>query len=125
MKGNRMTQVTASTMNPEIKAAIEAFAKSRNVSPSACLQAAAMALAMQPFEGEEDNGDIVKVSPASAITKTDGAKAPAVRKPQGKRIPRQAGEKSVQFRDAVVAKAAELKGLAPCLASILRMLSTI
>jgi hypothetical protein len=103
MKGNRMTQTNASTMNPEIKAAVEAFAKSRNVPVSACLQAAAMALAMQPFE------DVV-IDVSTPITKTDGDKLPSVRKPQGKRIPRQAGEKSVQFRDAVVAKAAELKG---------------
>lgn len=91
-----------SVMNPEIKAAIEAFAKSRNVSPSACLQAAAMALAMQPFE--EGQGQ------AAPITKTDGVSSVTPVKAKGKRIPRQAGEKSVQFRDAVVAKAADLKG---------------
>ncbi|MNK14385.1 hypothetical protein D3C87_325040 [compost metagenome] len=95
-----MSQLNASAMNPEIRAAIEGFAKSRNVSPAACLQAAAIALAMQPFE-EGDTSDIISKPAQQRATKT----APAQ-----KRIPRQAGEKSLEFREAVIAKAPELKG---------------
>lgn len=98
-----MSQITASVMNPEMKAAIEAFAKSRNVSPSACLQAAAIALALQPFEEVgSDNSDIVTESKATTPRATKVT-------PQ-KRIPRQAGEKSVKFRNDVLEKADSLKG---------------
>lgn len=83
----------SSVMTPETKAAIEAFAKSRKVPAAACLQVAAMALAMQPFEEVAINGTV-----------SEGAKV------VGKRIPRQAGAKSLEFREAVVAKAADLKG---------------
>lgn len=97
-----MSQSNVSLMSPEIKASIEAFAKQRKVSPAACLQAAAIALAMQPFEDApaSENGD----------TEAKQGSAPAAPKAKGKRIPRQAGDKSLQFREAVVAKAAELKG---------------
>lgn len=109
-----MSQTNASAMPLEMKAAIEAFAKSRNVSPSACLQAAAIALAMQPFE-EESAGEIITTeiptvnAPAvkQATTRKPRAQQPQQTQP---RVRREAGEKSVQFRDAVVAKAADLKG---------------
>jgi hypothetical protein len=103
-----MLQSNVSVMNPEIKAAIEAFAKSRKVSPNACLQAAAMALAMQPFED-------VAETPVTTQGSTESAPAARV---VGKRIPRQAGDKSVQFRNAVVEKADSLKGRRHTLAEI-------
>lgn len=104
-----MTQTTASVMNPEMKAAIEAFAKSRKVSPNACLQAAAIALAMQPFEGDTESGESV-ITTTAASTAPSAPQSKTKARPQQKRIPRQAGEKSLEFRNAVIEKADSLKG---------------
>lgn len=102
-----MSQSNVSPMNAEMKAAIEAFAKSRKVSPNACLQAAAIALAMQPFE-EGIEGE--EAAPAQAATAGAATSPAKTRTSQHKRIPRQAGDKSVEFREAVIKKADELKG---------------
>lgn len=122
-----MSQATLSLMNPEIKAAIEAFAKSRKISPNACLQAAAMALAMQPFEGEDETPITTGTASAQAAVATTSGKpasAPATAaKEKAKRpaVRREANAKSLEFREAVMKKADELKGKRHTFAEVAKM----
>lgn len=123
-----MSQATVSLMNAEIRAAIEAFAKSRKISPNACLQAAAMALAMQPYEGEDEAPITTGTASAQAAVATTSGKpaasapaTPAKEKAKRPAVRREANAKSLEFREAVMKKADELKGKRHTFAEVAKM----
>lgn len=104
-----MSQSNVSVLNADISSAIEAFARSRNVSVKACLEAAAIALVMQPFGAEDEDILTVPVPAPSAPTSTPAPAAKSKRVTNA-RPSREAGVKSTEFREKIIAKAPELRG---------------